>query len=442
MPKSKFNVISDRLVKFLNQTAQQAGKASGFVQRTSKLTAAVFVKTLVLGLSAKPEASLAELAEQSEAFGVKISPQGLDERLNERAVKLLQGLFEEALRVFRSEQKIAGAVFTQFSSIRILDSTIITLPAGMQSLYAGCKTTGGAAALKVHLSFEYLRGQLSALQVVAGRSPDQNCRLQVEQAEANSLHLFDLGYFKQEVLVALDQVGAFFISRLQTQTAVYDLDQAGDKIELVQVLSAQPGAVYERDYQIGHKTRLKVRLIAQRLPQPQAVERRRKALAKHRKKGRTPSATYLHLLDWNIFITNVPPNRLTAVQVIAFYRLRWQIELVFKLWKSCAQLADVGLWRSQRVLCFLYAKLIGLVLFHYLAAPQRVLDNQELSWPKAFRRWQLAVPKFMAALAKSGRGLATLCAALADDFLHKALKGRRKKSPSSYRRLLSLQAPA
>lgn len=439
MPKINDNPHSTRLHEFLNERVRLAGKVSGFVQRASKLSAEVFVKTLVLGLAAQPQASLSELAEQSAKMGVAISPQGLDERINERAVKMLQDLFAQAIQLFQSQTKLAGASLTQFSSIHILDSSIITLPAPMQTVFAGCKAVGGVAALKIQLSFEYLRGQLSAVQVEAGRCPDQKCRLQLDQAAANNLHLFDLGYFTVAVFAALDQAKAFFISRFQTQTALYALDGSSGKIELAQILAQQTDALYEQDYLMGLTHRLKVRLIAQRLPESVTAERRRKTLAKMRKKGRTASAAHLALLPWNIFVTNVPAARLTALQVMAFYRLRWQIELVFKLWKSCAQLDQVGTWRTERVLCVLYAKLIGLVIFHWRAAPHRVIDNQELSWPKAFRRWQAAIPAVLKALSRSVRSLQAVCRALATDFHHKALKTRRRKSPSTYHLVLSLE---
>ena len=192
---------------------------------------------------------------------------------------------------------------------------MLTLPTHMQTIFAGCKTVGGAAALKLHLSFEYLRARLSAVQVEAGRSPDQKCRLQLEQAEPESLHLFDLGYFTVAVLAALKEAGAFFVSRFQTQTALYAVNGASDKIELAQVLAQHTGCLYEQDYRMGHTARLTVRLIAQRLPEAIVAQRRRKAIAKMRKKGRTPSAAHLHLLAWNIFIPNVPAQRLTSSEV-------------------------------------------------------------------------------------------------------------------------------
>jgi hypothetical protein len=96
MPGIKDNTCAKQLHAFLNEGVRLAGKISGFVQRTSKLTAAVFVQTLVLGLAAKPEASLSDLAQQCASLGVSIRPQGLDDRINERAVKLLQAVFEQA----------------------------------------------------------------------------------------------------------------------------------------------------------------------------------------------------------------------------------------------------------------------------------------------------------------------------------------------------------
>jgi hypothetical protein len=46
------------------------------------------------------------------------------------------------------------------------------------------------------------------------------------------------------------------------------------------------------------------------------------------------------------------------------YSLRWQIELLFKLWKSHLQLDD---WRTHhpwRVLCEVYAKLLAILIQH------------------------------------------------------------------------------
>src|SRR5262249_60273548 len=80
--------------------------------------------------------------------------------------------------------------------------------------------------------------------------------------------------------------------------------------------------------------RLTARLLAVRVPQDVAETRRRRLRAAARDKGRQVSATRLALAAWTIFVTNVPVERLTLWEGLVLGRMRWQIELLFKLWKS------------------------------------------------------------------------------------------------------------
>ena len=38
--------------------------------------------------------------------------------------------------------------------------------------------------------------------------------------------------------------------------------------------------------------------------------------------------------DWLILVTSLPPDNFAAADILALYRLRWRIELVFKRLKS------------------------------------------------------------------------------------------------------------
>ena len=61
----------------------------------------------------------------------------------------------------------------------------------------------------------------------------------------------------------------------------------------------------------------------------------------------------------------------------------YTIELVFKLWKSYCGLGHIAGFRRERVLTELYAKMIGIVLIHFLVAPLRMPQgtqaNREIS---------------------------------------------------------------
>ena len=103
---------------------------------------------------------------------------------------------------------------------------------------------------------------------------------------------------------------------------------------LARWLATVEGQLLERPICLGAKERVAARLIASRVPEAIVNERRRKARKNAKKKGDTPSQAHLTLLAWNLFITNVPPTIWKTETVLKVYPLRWQIELIFKSWKS------------------------------------------------------------------------------------------------------------
>ena len=203
----------------------------------------------------------------------------------------------------------------------------MALPEAMQSLFAGCGGDGAVSAVKAQLDFNYLTGTLTAVELGAGRTPDQVCDLAVRVAQVGSLHLEDLGYFKIAYFAALAAKQAFFVSRLLTSTAVYAQPEDHKALDLLALAQSMTAQCTEVPVLLGQGARLPVRLIIHRLPPSQVAARRRKAMAKAKPHGRTPSARHLALLDFSFFITKVPPERLTTQQVPLLYALRWQIEL-------------------------------------------------------------------------------------------------------------------
>jgi pentatricopeptide repeat protein len=130
---------------------------------------------------------------------------------------------------------------------------------------------------------------------------------------------------------------------------------------------------------VGAKERLPMRLLLLRVPTEVGDQRREDLLRDAQRRGHPISEQTLRLADWTILITDVPTKQLRFEEALVLLRERWQMELLYKLWKQEAQIDE---WRTSnpwRVLCELYAKLIGALLQHWLIVlfawqdPQRSL---------------------------------------------------------------------
>ena len=124
MSENKFIRKSEKLQTLLEEFTTKIGRATEFIKRKSKMTAAKFMMTLVLGWMENPEASLNELVQVSEDLGVEISESGLHQRMTDKGVRLLKETLSEGLRIMYNEEKLTGKVLQQYENIFIIDSIV------------------------------------------------------------------------------------------------------------------------------------------------------------------------------------------------------------------------------------------------------------------------------------------------------------------------------
>lgn len=422
------------------EDAQQVAIETGFVQRTSKMDGTCFSQTLVLGCLGNPQASLTDMAQVSGDLGVVISAEGINSRINAQAVTFLEGLMQRAICAFQDVVRVPSDVLGRFTKVNLVDSTICKLPTFLESHFRGTKSSGSIAAMKVQLSYDYQVGSINALTIQEGRSPDQKSELPWQFATVGSLTVMDLGYFDQTTFATIADADAYFISRLQSQVGLYEQVDDQQTFDLLSYLRQAGSGCHEKDLFMGRKTRVAVRLVAIALPADVVAERRRKAQVAARRRGKTCSQRSLDLLAWALFVTNVPTAWLTPQQIAHVYRLRWQIELVFKLWKSQAKLKFMGEWRIERILCQFYARLLGIILFQWLSAPYRFLTQGELSLAKAFHMMQRYATRFLDAILDNWLDVPEILEKIVGDFQRFARKNKRRKSPSTWQLLLETEA--
>lgn len=352
--------LTQALQTLLIKDADAIGRQSGFIQRQRKFSGASFAQALIFGWQANPRASLEELCQSACASGVEISPQGLQERLSSpRANDFLHALLVRSLEYLIEGEAGESALLRRFSGVVVQDSSKIALPKCLSPLWSGHGQAGQEAILKVQTSFDYQRGSLE-LDLASGRHHD--CRLQKTDLKPGSLRLADVAYFKIKVFEALQQRGVYWLSRLPARVGIWTGETV---IHVLAWLQQQASDCVDQTVELSAQ-RFRCRFIAVRVPPHIAEERRQRVreAARARKKSQLKAET-LSLCDWTILVTNLEESRFSIPEVLRLLRLRWQIELLFKLWK---QHLSLDKWRSKnpfQILSEVYAKLLLALIQHW-----------------------------------------------------------------------------
>ena len=188
--------------------------------------------------------------------------------------------------------------------------------------------------------------------------------------------------------------------------------------------------------------RIPCRLISIRLPQEVADRRRQKAKANAHRRGKAISKECLKLFDWALFITNVPwLDMLHMEDVATLYRIRWQIELVFKMCKSFCGLDYVASLRPERIMTEFYARLIGVILTYFLIAPVRLPFGAQFDREISLLQDAWYARTLCTYVAHHAWNVRRFCWADSGDLYHHVdhfgFKQKRRKSPNSSRLLAS-----
>jgi hypothetical protein len=267
--------------------------------------------------------------------------------------------------------------------VDVLDSTTLALPDELQDRFPGCGGSHGSgkAAMKIQVQWDLRKGGWQEVSIEPGRQCDSKTPLQSAKLPRGSLRITDLGYFDTAALEIFSKNAVFWLSRLLFGTSVFTTQ--GAPLQLLNWLSEQTQAAIDQAVHIGAERRISCRLLAWRVPEEVANRRRQKLIAEaKRKNGRVPSRERLEWCNWMVLITNVPPEKLTPQEGAVLYRARWQIELLFKRWKSLGLVSQLSGGTVARQMAQLWLRLLAATLEHWLVLTARWSDAR-LSLTKA-----------------------------------------------------------
>jgi hypothetical protein len=356
--------VKEKLDKFFDKSViEELAVFCGFARRKPrKISPYHFVLGFIMSCC-KKQNSFSSWAQQIGLLsGESVSKQGVFDRIHSGATAFAKALLQHVL-LQQSKSHFATELFSSFGKVLLQDSTTFRLPQILSSIFPGNRSRGEQKAVARIQSIIDIKA-IKFLDLVLGAftQNDQSASGSVlAWVRKGDLVIRDLGYFAIDTFEKFIKAEVHFLSRLKYGVNIYDLQ--GRPIPLKQLL--KQGKRVDRWVLIGHKNQISVRLVMIPLAAQYAAEKIRKA-KNDRDRRLNHSKEYYQWLGFSIYITTVEDACWNTAEVAKAYSVRWQIEIIFKSWKSGFYMQHIlheGYTNEDRVKVSIYLLLLFMCLF-------------------------------------------------------------------------------
>lgn len=286
--------------------------------------------------------------------------------------------------------------------------------------------------VQIQLEYQLLSSKVTQLSIGSALDSDANEGMKnIDDIPPKTLLIRDLGYFGPQAFKELAQRDLYFISRAKSQWNFYVKEQ-GELIplstaDIIKKLKTQKEKYLDLDVLVGQKALAPVRLVANLLTEEQAKQRLKKKAA-NRKLGEDA----LESIGLNLFVTNVEREKCDAEAVYELYTLRWQIELVFKTWKSVMKLHKIHPMNATRLECIILIKLLWVMLNWSIWNQIKDYTNKDISFHKFSQTLQSRSKRLTPSIIQSKKLLIEWLYSLAEISKVHHEKGYKKGSKKNW----------
>jgi DDE family transposase len=204
-------------------------------------------------------------------------------------------------------------------------------------------------------------------EVTDGKTPESLERVPISPGD---LVVGDRNFAKTAGVLSVVDRGGHVLSRLQSRSHLR-LQRDGDRVHALDLVDdlavgrvGDWDAVVEDKGAVGPPVR--ARIVALRLPAPIAAKNRKRALRRANRQQRKAGAKALKAAEFLMLITTIPRSVMSSDRVLELYRMRWQIELVFKRLKQILRIGAVPNKVSETARSWIAAKLVMAALLEKL----------------------------------------------------------------------------
>jgi len=376
---TKFQSVLDAAV--LNER----GKQLGFAERERLITPFRFALSVVASMANEQVESIAGLHRQfNDLWDLDTHYRGFyDQLVKDQSpeffrTSLCDIMGKLSMKVLGFE---AGQAFSEFHRLVIQDGSSLALHAALAEVFPGRFNAVSPAAVELHCTLELLQEVPITIALTPDTDSEHDYRPEPESLRGD-LFLADRGYLDLTYLRDIDRHGGSFIVRGKAN------------------LNPRVMAAYREDGQ-----RLKscqdrdLQAIISKFPKQQRAELEVEWLIEGE-----PFRLRL-IVRWNpkkkcfdYLLTNLPQNRYTINMICLGYKLRWQVELLFKEWKSYNNLHKFDTEKETIAESLIWASLAASSLKRFLAHAAERLLEVVISTRKAAMPSAYALPDLFRAL--------------------------------------------
>ena len=299
---------------------------------------------------------------------VSIRKQSFDSRFSDEATEFVKRLVENQIQSITSIDNAFS--IKGFNKVCIQDSTRFGLPDAFENEFKSFGGRSSKAGMQIQFSYDLLRHKIHTIDIDSASVNDRSYAVNNDWIEKDDLVIRDLGYFSMDGFKQIQEKDSFFLSRAYPRTALFEKHSGKlirlDLDALIRKMETNNIELIEKNIYCGLDQKMPMRAIIQRLP-PELKEKRLRQKRRRAAENKSKSAMSKDYALWagiNVYLTNTSSKDLPAKQAKDIYSTRWQIELVFKTWKSFYQIDKFKTYKINRMKFYIYTSLL-LALIHW-----------------------------------------------------------------------------
>ena len=273
---------------------------------------------------------------------------------------MMQAVTEKVLNHWvNTHLNVNHEVLSRFEQILLQDGTSFGLNGQLQEAYPGRFTATSPAAAEIHVTYNLTHGTIEK-SVLTPDSYSERAELPEAKILNKKLLLADRGYYSGKLLSEIDEAGGSYVLRAMRLS----------KIPVYQAIREDGKTIYQSNKGKALSDIIKTQKHHKIIDMQVEIEQKRMRLvAIYSPKEKR--YTYL--------VTNLKTADFTVEEIIQLYRLRWQVELLFKECKSYNNLQGYQTGNATLQEAMIWGSLIAVTLKRFITKSIEQFYELEMS---------------------------------------------------------------